>query len=667
MGVAVTKRATSVLLPTPLPFSLRVSMGAIRLAVLLLALLMAWGAAYPLAQWEAQLSDKGWALAPDTTPETRLVIVAIDEPSLAEQGAWPWPRDTLTALAEQLEAHGAALQLYDIVLPEARPGDASLARTLHALPAVLAQVPQLTEGSTLRNAHLGDPLPAMRCQPPLPVTNSFLGNHQAFSAVPKGHITPRIDADGVARHQPPLVCVDGRVYPSLALRALLYATQPDGAGHDSPEHPGRVRVSPGHGMLEAPWYLTLETTGMRIPLDMQGNMRLSYRAAPNAFSVLSASEVLAGRVPEGWLDNAWVLVGATAFGLGDYLPSPHAAMTPGVELQARLLTSLLDQRVPYTPRGALWLQLGVILVIAALLLWLTTRSGRAGYAGVPLAGVLLPLALLAGHHALLLNLQLWIGWLVPALFAVLASALLMLLEYGRTRRERWHLYANLSSYLPEHVAQEIAYRQPSGAVKARRQALVVLCADLRNYAPLQDALAAEEAAAVLHGFFVAAARIVEAEGGSVHEFKGDSLLATWSQQASGAEQAVAAGCRLVDEIPAWLPVDLPPGLSPLGIGVGIEQGSALVGSIGPAHRRHHSMLGQPVSLALRIQAMTAELGQPLLVGEQAARALHRPLEDQGDYLLEGIRHPQRLYALPPEAMPGVTVEDATALRLVKNA
>lgn len=652
-------------LPVPLALSLRISPTFSRVVVLLIALVVTLvallAAARPLAQWEAQLGEKVWALWPDTTPEERVVIVAIDEPSLAELGAWPWPRETLATLAEQLAAEGAALQLYDIVLPEARPGDAALAKTLSELPAVLAQVPQLADTSTLRSGQISDPLPGMRCQAPMPTTSSFLGNHRTFSALPKGHIAPRVDADGVVRHQAPLVCVDGRVYPSLALRGLLHATSPeDRISADA------LRLTHGSSAFGAPWYLTLDALGLKVPLNAQGDMRLSYHVDPKAFSVISASDVLAERVPEGWLDNAWVLVGATAFGLGDYLPSPHAAMTPGVELQARLLTSLLDQKVPYTPRTAPLLQGAGMLVVALLLFWLATRASRASYIGLPFAAVMLPLVFLAGHYGFLLYFNLWLGWLAPALFSALASALLLLLEYGRTRLERLRLYANLSSYLPEQVAQEIAYHQPSGAIEAKRQALVVLCADLRNYAPLQDALAPEEAATVLHTFFVMAARIVEAEGGSVHEFKGDSLLAIWPQEAGGAERAVAAGRRLVQEVPTLLPTQLPPGLEPLGLGVGIEQGSALVGSIGPAHRRHHSLLGQPVSLALRIQAMTVELGQPLLVGENAARILKKPLEDQGSYLLEGIRQPQRLYALTPDELPTTDWSDAITLRLVKG-
>ena len=83
------------------------------------------------------------------------------------------------------------------------------------------------------------------------------------------------------------------------------------------------------------------------------------------------------------------------------------------------------------------------------------------------------------------------------------------------------------------------------------------------------------------------------------------------------------------------------GLEPLALGIGIEQGPVLIGSIGPAHRRTHTLLGDTVSITLRIQEMTAELAQPVLIGECAARQLaEAKLESQGSYLLSGLRIPE---------------------------
>jgi class 3 adenylate cyclase len=64
-----------------------------------------------------------------------------------------------------------------------------------------------------------------------------------------------------------------------------------------------------------------------------------------------------------------------------------------------------------------------------------------------------------------------------------------------------------------------------------------------------------------------------------------------------------------------------------------------------AHRRTHTLLGDTVTITLRIQEMTAELAQPILLGECVARQLDdlKP-ESQGSYLLAGLRTPHTLFA-----------------------
>jgi len=62
-----------------------------------------------------------------------------------------------------------------------------------------------------------------------------------------------------------------------------------------------------------------------------------------------------------------------------------------------------------------------------------------------------------------------------------------------------------------------------------------------------------------------------------------------------------------------------------------------VGSIGPAHRRAHTLCGETVTVTLRIQEMTAELAAPILIGEVAARHLRDfELQSMGSYLLPGL-------------------------------
>ena len=589
---------------------------------------------------EESVGSLGWTLNAETATEERITIVAIDEQSVAQEGPWPWPRDTMARLVSSLNDAGVQLQLHDIVFPESAPGDDALAQALQAAPgAVLAQLPVLESGQTLRAGVLSHAVSGVSCSASLSNTSNYLANNASFASIPKGHIATIVSSDGAVRKIPALICVDGSAYPALAITAFLQAlnTQIWGAS-----------VTAGNSLFGPAQVLQLDSyPGLRIPLDAEGNLRISYRNLPETYRAISAADILNGDFDPAMLDNGWVLVGATAFGIGDIVPTPYSGATLGVELQARILGSLLDTSVPYTPSGAALLMVLLSVLCACILFAIAGARERFANYGLPIAGLLLPVAAIALHVELLGTNNVWLGWVSPALYSVLAASALMLLEQARVRGERSRVFGNLNAYLPSDVAKEIAYSLPSSSVNARRAEVTLLSADLRNFSAFSEARPPEESAALLHYFFVRAAEIVEQQGGRIHEFKGDSLLAIWDgHDAKAALQALHAAQHMQNSIDRdMLPQHPPQGLEPLALGVGIEQGSVLIGSIGPAQRRTHTLLGDTVTITLRIQEMTTELALPILIGENAARQLsEQKLESQGSYLLAGLRTPHILFA-----------------------
>jgi adenylate cyclase len=611
---------------------------------------------------EQRLGELGWTLRADDSPEQRLTIVAIDEKSIAEVGAWPWPREEIARLTNALTDIGVQLQLHDIVYADPGSGDDQLLAALQrSSGAVIAQVPVLQSEQTVRTGVMSHAVSGASCQQVAASSSNYLAPHGGFAAVAKGHITPIISSDGAVRQVPALICVDGRPYPALALTALLQGLGLDNWG---------VSVDQGASLFGPPQVLQLDAyPGLEVPLDSRGNLLVSYRKAPQSYLAVSAVDVMNGEIDRELLENTWVLVGATAFGIGDIVPTPYSGAAPGIELQARILTSLLDDAMPFTPRVA-GLYLGLLsLVFAGLLFLLAGARDRIAAYGLPVAGVLLPILAFTLHLQMLAGSNLWIGWLYPSLFSVLAASLLLLLEQRRLRSERSRVFNNLNSYLPGDVAKEIAYSLPSSSINARRCDVTLLSADLRNFSAFGEARPPEESAAVLHFFFTRATEIVERHGGRIQEFKGDGLLAVWDDQnAASARQALLAAQdmqRAIDH--DVLPQHPPSGLEPLALGIGIEQGPALIGSIGPANRRTHTLLGDTVTVTLRIQEMTASLAQPILIGECAARQLSDfGLESQGSFLLGGLRIPHCLFAPPASTIAQRKLADTLNLKVIKG-
>ena len=402
----------------------------------------------------------------------------------------------------------------------------------------------------------------------------------------------------------------------------------------------QAETAAGSGIFDPEQTLRIKSyPGLEVPLDSEGNMRISFLKSPLAFKTVSAVDVINGNIDSGQLDNLLVLVGATAFGLDDIVPTPYSGFSPGVELQARLLSSILDDQVPFAPLGGWAISSIFSIMLALICLHMAVRRGRYASVGLSLMTVSSPFAAICFHGLMLINYGLWIGWLASALFGFLAGAFLLVVEHARVRLERARVVQNLTSYLPIETATKVAFESPSSLIQAERRNVTLLSADLRNFSALGERRPPEESASVLHYFFTKVSEIAERHGGRIHEYKGDNAIVMWDGDGiSPATDALNASLEIEKEINASLLAESGiEGLEPLAVGIGIEQGPVLLGSIGPAHRRAHTLCGETVSVTLRIQEMTADLSYPILIGEVASRYLQDvSLKSLGHYMLPGL-------------------------------
>ena len=596
-----------------------------------------------LTSFEERVGSMTWTLSPESTLEERITIVAIDEKSLNSIGPWPWPRDQMAQLAESINDAGAQFQIHDIVYPEGFGAEDQSLATALADNGVIAQLPLVGENpQQIRSGQLTHSLGGISCTETqlFPQATNFIGTSEALLSVPKGHITPKIDADGAIRKIPSAVCIEGMAYPALAVAPFLQIAA--GSGDWS------ASVNGGAGLLGPQKIMTIDSyPGLEIPLDEQGNMRISFLRAPSSYQAVSAVDVLEGNIDRDMFDNVWVLVGATAFGLDDIVPTPFSGFTPGVELQARMIGSILDSQVPYTPAGSWLITTLSFLMLGSLIVFVANKRGRIALVGLPALAVLSPITALILHGVFLTSYAVWIGWVMPGLFGLLASMALLLGEHVRVRFERGRVMLNLNSYLPGDAAKRVALELPSSSIQAERCSVTLLSADLRNFSALGERRPPEESASVLHYFFTRVNEIAEEHGGRVHEYKGDGVLVLWPGDGSNpAGKALAAALEIDNEVNSSLSKGLSfDGLQPLAVGIGIEQGPVLMGSIGPARRRAQTLCGETVTIALRIQEMTADLASPILIGEVAARFLpDADLQSLGHYMLPGLITSHTIYA-----------------------
>ena len=299
----------------------------------LVTLVLVFSLGGPLSSIEERAGSLPWLLVSDTTPEERIAIVSIDERSIAAVGSWPWSWEVIADLVVKINEAGAQLQIHDILYPAGeRAYDTILLASLTEQErSIIAQLPILqSQSENIQTGTLTHSASGISCQVSegagqFPQAVSFIGSSNLFSSVPKGHIAPIIDSDGSVRRIPAMVCVDGKAFPALALAPFFQLV-----GAQS----WQAEMRTGPGIFSPDQILTFDSyPGLEVPLDRDGAMRISFRKSPSAFRSISAVDILNGNFQENILDNVLVLVGATAFGLDDIVPTPYSGYS--LELSSR--------------------------------------------------------------------------------------------------------------------------------------------------------------------------------------------------------------------------------------------------------------------------------------------------------------------------------------------
>jgi len=298
-------------------------------------------------------------------PTDQIVIVAMDEKSIDAIGRWPWRRALHAEVLRRVAAGEPRCIGLDVLLSEPDSvypeDDTAMETSMSDSGCVVLPVALQTRGST--QAELL-PMPSL-----------------ARIATAIGHAHVSIDQDGVARSMYLYEGFAGRHWPQFTL-ALREAAE------------AYANVTPFEAIGPDPETRVVGPSGPWQRLDHE--VILFARGTP-AFKTVSYIDVLRGDVPPDTFRNRFVLIGATAAGLGDAYATPASSLTglmPGVEIFANMLQDLLNaERVVFATPGQDLAYNLIPLIIALLgLLWLRPT-------GVVLLIVVLIVARLLLHAA----------------------------------------------------------------------------------------------------------------------------------------------------------------------------------------------------------------------------------------------------------------------------
>ena len=578
-----------------------------------------------------QLHDTYTRWLPAKPAPADIMLVDIDERSLAMLGPWPWPRPVLAHLSETLRKRGARLQVWDVLFPNTAPGDAQLSASIAQPDTVISQVLVLDpavehppQDGRLQPAAI----PPGLCSQHTPVTG-YMGVAASLHPAAVGHATATPSADGILRKLPAVLCHQGQAYPQLALAAAQASTP----GAAWTIEPGLWPWEPNQTLVRADW---------RFALDDKGWLHIPYARPHSAWPAISAAQLFEPGATLPPLQGRIVIIGATALGLADVASTPYHPHAPGMSVHAELIgAATAPSRWQARPWAAPWWA-GLWVLCFGWVFWkIKPHSTPRRTLGSVVLVLLCPALLALALRPLGLLMPVW----APMLALLVQGAAWMALQGVMLRQESQRLARHLQSFMPTALASQIASQNPTSDSLGQPCQGTLLALHVTGLERWVASVETLQALGLIHAIYATAQAQAAQRGGRLEHAQGHTLLLAWpTANAQSVENALAVAEKCTQELAPLLARN-ESHTHPLSAHIAIETGLYLMGVVGNTASRRSVLLGPAATDVQAILHLSAELASTVIVGPSAAAlvATAAPLQRLGRFVLPEQAQPKELY------------------------
>ena len=556
-----------------------------------------------------------------------IYTVNIDEATLDRYGQWPLPRDRYAKLIQDLYNRGAGLVVFNILMAEPdRTGaikDVALSRVLEQYSVVLSNLPAAKTKNSPQppgSAVLGPEYLDRIITYPGMIANIPMLEEMAYGI---GTVNTLPEIDGVNRRIPLIVAVNGQLYPSLSIETLRVLAQ---------DTTFQVKLNElGVEKMRIPKFGPVTTDNLgRIWIDWsQRNKTVSAVNLPTDFG------------------GAVVIVGVTAAGIGNPVPTPVGAVWPS-DVQAKVVATMINNVVIQRPAWADGAELITLALASILLLFLT----RMTYVGLATVGILAVSSAILPYYLYLDFLFLFDATIVTA-GIILVSLHAYGVKFVSEFLQKQQIKRQFGSYVNPTIVERLQQHPELIRLGGEKRELSVVMTDMRNFTALGESYGeagVEDFTQVMNSYMTALSVPILKNDGTLIKFIGDASLHIHGapiDDPDHARRAVQTALEMIEAVKGFNEELAALGKPPVGMGAGVNTGEIVVGNIGAKTKFGYDVLGDAVSLAARLESQTKGYGVLIIISENTARQLQGafPLWELDNIAVKGKTEPVRIFAI----------------------
>ncbi|MCG8471881.1 MAG: adenylate/guanylate cyclase domain-containing protein [Desulfobacterales bacterium] len=581
-----------------------------------------------------------------------VVIVDIDEESLATFGQWPWPRQTVAQLLQTLTQAGAKSVGFDMVFSErdrttpkeymakhphlfkTEPKDSDFIKRWEnpswdhdvqlgqamAIGNTVAGYPFLFKHDGLADENQ-TPFPSATFQliPPslnwgqinlIKAYRPVLNIPEVAMSATEGFFNVFPDPSGTIRQVPLLISLNQRPYSSLALEMFRL-----GEGIDT------ITVEVSDLTLHEEKPLRGLRLGHRlIPTDTRGQITVNFRGPSFTFPFISAADAMRGDA-KNRIKNRHVLIGSSAAGIMDFVATPFSSIFPGVEVHATVIDNIIQNDAftydRLTEVGFTYtLIVGGGLLLTFLLIWLPPLSGS-------LAALGMLISIVAGNHFFFFLNNQMMGISFPLSALTLLFLAVNTTNYFHEGAHRKFIKGAFSLYVAPSVVNQLMKDPKKLSLNVEKREVTIFFSDIRGFTTLSEKMPPDQLGAFMNAYLTVISDIIMDHGGLVDKYIGDAVMAIWGtplEDEAQAEKAVSAALKVQEALDGFFSRWSQGGIM-ARTGIGLNTGIVSAGNFGSEKRFDYTVLGDAVNLASRIEGLTKHYGVDVIISEETHKKL----------------------------------------------
>ncbi len=589
-----------------------------------------------------------------------IVIVTIDDSSLeffVKNGiSWPWPRDFYAHVVDYFNEGGAKAVLLDILFYEpdldrfdvdAEITDNRFATALKNYNKSVLAALMLPDSTVVR-----DNLDVFH----IPIDERMKNTIRSFKGIRApidillenseaiGTVNVFPDNDGIVRRVPLYLEAGDIVIPQLSLGALLIADN--------------EISSQSINMHNDKWYFK----GDKIPVDKAGNYLINWYGKEGPQGVFqyysfrsviqSASAYQRGLEPLLYpetFEDKYVIIGATAPGLRDLVPTPISQTHPGMEVWATVLNNFVEHDfVRLTPSTVSILYLlSISVILMFMFVYNPLRIGN-------LLIILLVIIIIALPLVLWLNFRMQLPIISPTATFVLSFMYITLVSYVSEGKSKREIKKAFGRYLHPQIIEQLVENPGLVDLEGHEFEATMLFTDIYDFTTFSENIEPKALISLLNKYFESITSNILDDDGMLDKFMGDGLMAVFGAPLVKPDHALKACRSALSHKKEWqryfqVNKDVKDHSAKFHLltRIGINSGPVVAGNIGSIRRVDYTVIGDAVNLAARLESINKYYSTDIIISDFT----HNNVKDmficrELDYMkVKGKSKPTRIYEL----------------------